>query len=115
MNDYLDNVRGKLGGAVEALASGTGPLKQRLYDCYRDIGVLDPGQLADEYEGLAQDLEGLKNAFTWLPPSDKRPDLGTLYGTLNALDEDEAQTLARRVVSLHEDVCRELYTSEVSG
>ncbi len=115
MNDYLDNVREKLGEAVETLVSGTGPLKQRLYNCYRDLGVLDPGQLADEHEGLAQDLEDLKNAFTWLPASEERPDLGTLYGTLNALDEDEARKLARRVVSLYEDVCLELYTSEGSG
>ncbi len=115
MNDYLDTVREKLGEAVETLAGGTGPLRQRLYDCYRDIGVLDPGQLADEHEGLAQGLEELKNAFTWLPASEERPDLGRLYGTLNALGEDEARKLARRVVSLYEDVCRELYTSEGSG
>ncbi len=30
MNDYLDNVREKLGEAVETLASGTGVLRQRL-------------------------------------------------------------------------------------
>ncbi len=111
VNDYLDNVREKLGEAAETLASGTGPLKQRLYDCYRDIGVLDPAQLAAEHGGLAQELEDLKNAFTWLPPSDKRPDLGTLFGTLDALSKDEAQKLARRVVGLHEDVCRALYTT----
>ncbi len=115
MNDYLDNVRAKLAEAVQTLVSGTGPLKQRLYDAYRDIGVLDPGQLAAEHGGLAQDLDELQNAFTWLPSSDKRPDLGLLYGTLDALSKDEAQKLARRVVGLHADVCRELYTSEGSG
>ncbi len=109
--NYLDNARAKLGEAVETLASGTGPLKQRLYNCYRDLGVLDPGQLAAEHGGLAQDLDELKNAFTWLPASEERPDLGTLYGTLNALSKDEAQKLARRVVGLHADVCRELHTT----
>ncbi|PLS84870.1 MAG: hypothetical protein CYG60_15625 [Actinobacteria bacterium] len=114
MND-LDNAREKLGEAVQTLASGTGPLRQRLYNCYRDLGVLDPARLADEHEGLAQGLEELKNAFTWLPASDERPDLGRLYGTLDALDKDEAQKLAQRVVGLYEDGCRELYTRERPG
>ncbi len=93
------------------LASGTGVLRQRLYDAYRHLGVLDPARLVDEHEGLAQELEELKNAFTWLPASDERPDLGRLYGTLNALDKDEARKLAQRVVSLYEDVSRALYTT----
>lgn len=112
MNTYLDNVFEKLLGAVETLTSGTGPLKQRLHASYRDIGVLDPGQLAAEDAELAEDLEALKDEFTWLPPDEERPDLGTLYGTLNSLDKNEAQTLAQRVVGLYEDVCRELYAQE---
>ena len=32
MNDYLENVREKLGEAVQTLASGSAPLKQRLYN-----------------------------------------------------------------------------------
>ncbi len=115
MNDYLDNVREKLGEAVETLASGTGVLRQRLYDAYRPLGVLDPARLVDEHVGLAQGLEDLKYAFTCLPASEERLDLGTLYGTLNSLDKDEAQTLAQRVVGLYEDVCRALYTSERPG
>ncbi len=76
---------------------------------------MDPARLVDEHEGLAQGLEDLKYAFTCLPASEERPDLGRLYGTLNSLDKDEAQTLAQRVFSLYEDVCRALYTSERPG
>ncbi len=73
---------------------------------------MDPAQLADEDEVLAQDLEALKTEFTRLPASDVRPDLGFLYSMLDAFDEDEAQTLAQRAVGLHEGVCRELYAQE---
>lgn len=55
MNTYLDNVFEKLLEAVETLTSGTGPLKQRLHASYRDIGVLDPVQLAAEDAELAKD------------------------------------------------------------
>jgi hypothetical protein len=72
---YLDNVRAKLGEAVETLASGSGPLKQRLHDSYRSLSPLDPAHLTDEHEDVAQGLEELKNAFTWLPV-DSEPRTG---------------------------------------
>ncbi len=112
MMSYSDNVRATICTAVQTLAAGDGPLKQRLYDAYRDIGVLDPAHLKEEHGELAQDLEGLKNDFTQLPPAEKRPHLGTVYGTLVALEKDEAAHLAQRVVSFYDDVSRACYRQE---
>lgn len=88
--DYLLNARDKIGTAVQTLATAPAPLRQRLNDAYRDIGVVFPDRLP---EPLAQELRSIQEAYR-----------------AGALSDEEAGRLAERIVLLYdelwEEVCR---------
>ncbi len=101
MYDYLSYARGKLGLAVDALVGPTQSYRQRMLDAYRHFHVLMPEHLPDD---LAGELRSLREAISWLPPSEEDPEEGTVIGTLREMSPEEYEKLAQLIVSLFEKV-----------
>jgi len=98
---YLTYAREKLGLAVDALVGPQPSYRQRMLDAYRHWHVLDPNNLPDD---LAEEIRRLRDAISWLPPSDEEPDEGSIEETLREMSAEEYKELAQLIVRLFEKV-----------
>lgn len=94
----------KLWVAVDALATGTGSLQERLLDAWRSAlarldADLQPGHFANEE--ARESFRALRAEATSKPA---KGDEGTLAATLLAMSDEEAQKHAGAILSLHVDV-----------
>ncbi len=89
----------KLEEAVEQLV-GQDDIKERLSGATITMAPIFPddfpaGRLRDEYTSI-------REALTWLPP-EEGSDQGLLGATIDAMTEEEAARLARRLFTLYSD------------
>jgi hypothetical protein len=87
---------GKLEQAIEELV-GTGAIEERLDTAGKTLAPIFPD---DFPEPLRAEYASIREALTWLPGDETR---GTAETTLDAMTEDEAGALARRLFSLYLD------------
>jgi hypothetical protein len=88
----------KYGVAVSALV-GAPDIRSRLYAAYKSIGPLSPRQMPEHLRG---EHKALKEALTWVPVDEAGE--GTLRATLRAMDDDEADRLAKKFFELYMEV-----------
>lgn len=86
----------KLEQAIEELV-GAGDVKERLDTAGRTLAPIFPD---DFPEPLRTEYASIREALTWLPGEEGK---GTAETTLDAMTEDEAGALARRLFSLYLD------------
>lgn len=102
---YLD-AQGMLGTAVFELV-GAGDIRERLYKAGKAIVPLRPRHLPDY---LRDDYETLWRALTWIPVEE--PGEGSLRATLRAMDDSEADRLAKMIFELYLRVIEASHGSE---
>jgi hypothetical protein len=90
-------VREKLAEAVHALATGTGPLRQRLFLAALVTSTLQPRDFAD-----AQSRAAFGAVREMLTRHEALADEGRIGATLAPMSDDEARSVARRIVELEE-------------
>lgn len=88
-------VREKLAEAVRALATGTGPLRQRLFSAAVATSTLQPRDFADEQSRAA--FGAIREMLT---RHEAIADEGRVGATLARMSDDEARSVARRIVEL---------------
>ena len=88
-------VREKLAEAVHALATGTGPLRQRLFSAALATSTLQPRDFADEQSRAA--FGAIREMLT---RHEALADEGRVGATLTRMSDDEARSVARRIVEL---------------
>jgi hypothetical protein len=93
-------VREKLSRAVDALAIGTGSIQQRLADAGYHFCVLSLEQ--DVPEWMQEEYSDVDAELTKIPDT----DIGSIRATVRTLSDEEAKSLARRIVAMHGEVCR---------
>lgn len=82
------------------LASGTGDLRGRLLQAYREMADLGPGEYP---ESVSDDMAALNHRLTRVPGNE-----GSIAATIKTMDEDELQVTARTIVGLYGDISREV-------
>lgn len=91
----------KLRAAVDTLASGTGPLQQRLKDAYiSGLILLKPDDLP---EPARMDLELVHFEMTADPRSDTE---GSVASTAGTMSNETAQRVALAILRVYEEVSR---------
>jgi hypothetical protein len=85
---------GKLDQAIEEL-EGAGEIKERLDAAGKTLAPIFPD---DFPEPLRTEYASIHEALTWLPGDETR---GTAETTLAAMTDEEASSLAQRLVSLY--------------
>ena len=86
-------VREKLAEAVHALATGTGPLRQRLFAATLATSTLQPRDFAD-----VQSRAAFGAVREMLTRHEALADEGRIGATLARMSDDEARSVARRIV-----------------
>jgi hypothetical protein len=99
------NAFGKLEQAIEELV-GAGDVKERLEAATMKLSPIFPedfpaGHLRDEYADIRQ-------ALTWLPPEEGSGQ-GLAESNLEAMTEEEAETLAKSLFSLYTSAAEALH------
>jgi hypothetical protein len=89
--------------AVSALVGAEG-IRERLYKAYKSILPLSAQQMP---EHLRDEHTALKEALTWVPVDE--PGEGTLRATLRAMDDGEADRLAKKFFELYMEVAEASY------
>jgi hypothetical protein len=95
-----DYVREKLAQAVDALATGAGPLRQRLFLAALATSTLQPRDFADD-----ESRTGFGAIREMLTRHEAVADEGRVGATLARMSDDEARALARRILELDAE-CR---------
>lgn len=85
----------KLAEAVHALATGTGPLRQRLFSAAVATSTLQPRDFADEQSRAA--FGAIREMLT---RHEALADEGRVGATLARMSDDEARSVAKRIVEL---------------
>ena len=88
-------VREKLADAVHALATGTEPLRQRLFSAALATSTLQPRDFADEQSRAA--FGAIREMLT---RHEAHANEGRIGATLTQLSDDEARSVARRILEL---------------
>lgn len=91
----MDYEHGRFSVAIDALATGKGDLRERLYNAI--ISGLQPLKEDDVPEDLRQQLTELQETYS-LPGA--IGDEGRIKATLDSMDDDQLGELARKIVSL---------------
>jgi len=90
-----DYVREKLAQAVHALATGTGPLHQRLLLASLATSTLQPRDFVDD-----ESRAGLGAIIEMLTRHEALADEGRVRATLARMSADEARSVAKRFLEL---------------
>jgi hypothetical protein len=90
----------KLAQAVDELATGTGNLRDRLYEAAFYVLRIQPVDIPDELRNV---LAGVKDDLHFAQP---KVDEGRLVDTLKITDDEDAKAVAHRILELY----RELWT-----
>jgi hypothetical protein len=79
---------------------GTGSVRERLADAYqRHLTPVSPNDFPEE---LREEYREIRTGLTWVPV--EYEGQGRLRSTINAISEEEALLLAKRLVSLFYDL-----------
>ena len=93
----IGDVRERLRTAVSALATGTGPIKDRLWSGYMCVNALKASDLDDE-----QQAEVWRRMMTKLTVvKDGDPRNGQVKNSIMAMHPDDAAAIAQIMVGLH--------------
>ncbi len=93
----------KLAAAIEELV-GAGDIKERLLAATMAAA---PAMPEDFPEPLRTEFASIREALTWLPGGED--PRGMVGATIEAMAEDEADAIARRLLSLYEDAAEFYY------
>lgn len=93
----------KLVEAVDALVTGAGGVRERLFEAARFLIRIRPEDIPDSE--LRHTLTEIKRTLTAAPAED---DEGSITATLRAKSEDEAGTIARLIFDLYRELDRSL-------
>jgi hypothetical protein len=88
-------VRERIAQAVHALATGTGPLRQRLFLAALATSTLQPRDFVDDESRAA--FGAIREMLT---RHEARADEGRVGATLARMSDDEARSVARRLLEL---------------
>jgi hypothetical protein len=91
----------KLEPGIEELVGAAG-IKERLDAAFRQFFMLDPG---DFPEPLSAEYESILESLSWLPGDEGK---GTAETTIDAMSEEQAAALAKRLFSFYVDAA-EIY------
>jgi hypothetical protein len=95
---------GKLEQAIEELV-GAGEIKERLGTASLTLAPIVPEDFPDHLRG---EYASILEALTWVPPEEGSRQ-GLLGATLDAMAEEEADTLAKRLFSFYTDAAELVY------
>jgi hypothetical protein len=91
----------KLTESVDALATGMGPLRERLFEAKTYLMRIRPEQVLEG--DLRRTLIGINDDLTFDDPTG---DEGRIIATLRGLDDEDATAIARRILDLYSELLR---------
>ena len=94
----------KLADAADALATGTGSVRERLFEAFTDLVRIGPEDMPDGELRLA--FAELMGALT---SEEAKGTEGRLGATLMIVDDEQAQNIARAIVDLYHALGRLLH------
>lgn len=96
-------LREKFGAALSGLATGTGPLPERVRNAMVILVMFGPDDMPDKWS--REEFAKLSYLST---DREAKADEGTLAATLDAMKLDDVQELARAIVELHDHLQRRM-------
>jgi hypothetical protein len=92
----------KLADAVDALATGTGRVRDRLFEASTYLTRVRPEDIPDE--DLRRTFIGvMEDDLSYAQP---QGDEGRILATLRITNDEEARSVARRILDLHRELDR---------